>query len=254
MNPIILYENLIKNAAITSTSFEKGLEGKNVVDGRTYSRWKAISGGSGTKSHLEFKTSSLPNSYYLGFAGHNLGVSTSTIKFRIYTGGGYFTPIKTFTASNNNPLLVQINNGSSSRFRIEFTNTDISTEVGGIFIGNLLQFPCPPNVPLTTANEGIVSQTFVSKSGKLLGFDHRYNPINISHSFSDINMSWIENEYSTFWDNHGKLMKPFFYAPDLENLPDEVYYCRFSDEHQHSFQLSNLNYVDVLQLNLVGAK
>ncbi len=251
MNPIILYDNIIPKA-VKFTAYSKNIYGyRNIFDYRPYTYWEASSHALIVRFRQNMQIDTI------GISKHNLFSHGAKVKV------GYidiYTPkvVKEFMPQNDGNILIKLESELSSReFSLYFfdaENKPVKPTIGVVFFGKRMEFPYTPDAPFISLNESIMSETLVSKSGRLLGVNHRFNPINVSHRFSNLERSWIENEYRPFWNNHGKFLKPFFYAPDLDNLPNDVYYCRFSEESLYATQLSNLNYADSLQLNLVGSK
>lgn len=249
MNPIILYDDIFSKGSLASSATEDGYNLLNTKDKRAYTRWKAKYSGD---NYIEHSVSN-GSANVVAIAGHNLGTVGATLKVQIDTGG--WTTLKTVNVNTNDPIMVTFNKHTSGSFGMQFAFSSLSPitpEVGVIYLGEYLEFPFPPDTVLQPFNQSFVPKFESVESGNLLGVENNFSPTSISHRFSNVERDPFLKDYLKFWNNHGKLLKPFFYARDLENNPDEVFYVRFSEKHVHSTPLSSLYYADSIQMNMVS--
>lgn len=246
MNPLILYNNKALNASISVTGTSGGYDKNNMLDYRSYTYWKAGTGGT---NYITIQFSSNEKIDSLGICGHNLlGMS---IDIEYYNAG--WINLTTKSVLDYNAFLLKFTETEDIDYRIKITSS-ITPKIAVMFLGKAMEFPYPPNTPITPFEESMIGEYLQSKTGNLLGSSTRFNVIKQNHEFRNFNKSWLNNSFIPFWENHGKKMLPFFYAWDHENAENEVFYTRFTAETALNAQRRSLNIVDNLQLNLIGQK
>lgn len=73
----------------------------------------------------------------------------------------------------------------------------------------------------------------VSKRGHLLGVTMDYTEIAVDATFSNISEAWVTSTFEPFWDAHGGLGRPFFWAWNTALLPASVLFARFADNYTY---------------------
>ena len=250
MNPIILYNDIFSKGTLTSSATKDGFGIQNATDNRTYTKWKAANPGN---NYIEHEVSSTPANA-VALAGHNFGTALVTLEVKINVIDDVWTTLATAHVTTDDPIIITFSKYSSFDLRMHITNSTSSVppEAGVIYLGEYLEFPFPPDAILQPFSESVVPKFETVDSGNLLSVENRFNPFSISHRYSNVERDPFLKDYLKFWNNHGKYLKPFFYAWDLDNRPNDVFYARFSEKHTHSIPLSNLKYADLVQLNLVS--
>jgi len=250
MNPIILYNNLLINGTLTSSALASGYDVQNVKDYRPYTIAKFAAAGS---NYIQLDIAISTPVTTLAVCGHNFFTTGAALQLQSWNGtawvnvtGGSITP------ANDNAFMLYFTSVSSAKFKLVIINTVGLPFVGSLFIGAALLVEWPPSAPRAPYAEGIVADTEISKSGNLLGSILRYNPNDLSFSFTNLTRTWLKNNFLPFW-NYAKTLKPFFFCLDYTTEPENVFYCTVKTEMQYAVQQSNLNYGDV-QLTMNGWK
>ncbi len=248
MNPIILYNGYISNNDISVTTLTNQSIG-NVIDGNVHSSWES----GDTSSYimrLEFESSREVDSLLIG--NHNLGTKSAEVEVYKYENPN---EILSKLIYNDNTTLFKMPAPSTyHKFDIEVDSDNDNHKIGFLYLGKSIEFPYPPDAPLLPFSEGISPKFEIPQSGNLLSSEKRFNPISISHSFSNISKQWIDDNYMPFWNNWAKRGMPFVYAWDLDNRPDDIFKVWFSGEHIHALPVTHSNYVENLTLNMTGIR
>ena len=197
-------------------------------------------------------TSTLTNSYSAlvsGVSGDPKGLT--------FTGGGVggtllwtdaFTP---FTPSDDKLIFKTFTLKSSANWRLKFTIGSTVPYIGIVAFGVALEMP---RFPISSGFSPDIQSPKVSTSrsmnGTFLGDIYEYTQREINPFYKGLLTSFINGDFKTFWDNHGKLMKPFFLAWNYNENPNDVYLVSFKD----NFKMQS-PYAPVranLKLNLIG--
>lgn len=277
MNPIILYKNYLANNTLTVTSTASGYSVNNLIDWRTYTKWKANSaadqeidafvdndqaylelaeGGwlETEGGYLELEDGVAPDAIFI--FNHNLYTIGATITIQYSdTGGASYTDLYSFEADTNKAILKTFNETDvivSQYWRIKISGASAAAEIGILMLGKKLQFPWPPDNPVIPKQESMKLASEISQEGHLLGTVLAYNGIQINHKWSNLLRQWTEGTFEQFWNSHAKFIYPFVYAWDLTNRPDDIFYVRVNTEMVYQEPLSKLSYADELQLQMTG--
>lgn len=276
MNPIILFDNILTEGTLnaTSTDSDTSYDVDNLKDYRSYTKWKAadtadqyITWAMGASSPVRSQTGwyiKLQNNALLrgvtggvdtadaiGIYNHNLGTVGATVEVQ-YQDAGVWTTLLTLTPSDDDPILSTFTSSTSGDWRIKISGMSAAPEIGVIFLGAHLLFPWPPEAPVVPEEEGINVSTEYSGAGHLLGSVLAYNPITINQRWTDLTRSWYSTSFLPFWDNHAKLIYPFFYAWDLDNRPDDIFYVSLDPGMVRRESLELLSYTKELTLQMKG--
>jgi len=229
--PIILAENILENATLTATDTEEGYDVNNLKDRRRYTFWKAESSGTIyiTADCGENKTGDC-----LGIAGHNFGTNSIQITLQYSDDNTNWVDVISFTPSSDKPILKTFSSVSKRYWRLKLVSSSVAPILAVFFLGSKLQFPRYISGEFDPGPEEIIATTARSKAGYLLGSVIRHTKITISVDFRNLTDTWIRNSFKPLWDNYLSNLYPFFWAWDIENFPDEVFYAAIPE----GFQLS----------------
>ena len=195
----------------------------------------------------------------IGIVGHDLFSKNATISVQHFssdsaTDSDWATALAGFTPTDDYALLKPITPSTDLWWKITVECSTLA-KIACILLGNKLQFPAKPQVPLEPYSIGIEAETNNSKTGHILGSILRYRPVQISHKIApaESNYTWFTSTYWNFWLNHGSEMKPFFYAMDLDAYPDDVFWMRLADDSAYALPMEMSGRVEAFTINLVGA-
>lgn len=245
MNPIILYENLLENGNLTASNTASGYDVDNLIDRRSYTKWKAS--GVSTQT-IEVNLLNAKKVSAIGIYKHNLIGATVTLNCYI---AAQWEEVISFSPSNNKAILRLTDvTRIATHWQIVISSAVAAPEIGIIMIGNKLEFPFTPTTPYTPSEEGIVVSSLINKNGHTLGNDISYFHVNTQITFTDLLRSWIETYFEPFYHNYGKKLAPFFYAWDLTSAPNHILFATLSPDMVYSTPLKISNYVENLNLIL----
>ena len=252
MNPIILYDNSLGNGEITATDTGTGYDADNVFDLREYTYWVASSVGT---KYLAVDAGGVVYADTLGIAGHNLGTATAIVSLESSVTGAWageeVERVAGFIPLNDNILLKTFSAIYAQYWRLKIITSSIAAQIGVLSVGERLTFPSGPLAPTAPYTESIEAATEVSKAGNLLGVAIAYNPLAVKVKFRGLDYSWLWGDFKTFWDYHGKQLKPFFWSIDLDSFG--AHYLRLSSKQTFSTPLyMGLLRGDKTTINMTG--
>jgi len=250
--PKIIYDNIF-SSGVTATDTATGFSVDNIYDLRGYTYWQAAS--SGTKYiTMDYGSDVAVDS--LAIFSHNLSTCSATISLESSTTGAWageeVEQIAGFTVTTDKAIAKVFTSATIRYWRVKIVTAGIAPQIGVMIAGNAVEFPVYPDLPFTIANESVNATTEVSKGGHLLGVTSRYSPLSISVSFTYPAMSFINGDYRTFWDNHGKLIKPFFWVPNITTYPLNVYFVRMTSGSSFGVSQSDTTNADSLSFRMEG--
>ena len=244
MNPVILYNNKIKDATVTATSSATDYDVDYLKDNKTYTSWKATASGT-NNIFVDFGASTSVTAW--GIAVHNLDGADLTL-YKSSDNSLWFPVSSQFQVSGDSSIL-KLSGDTERYWKLEIVSTVIP-QIGVLYLGEYFTFDYPPESPVIPNRETIIAQSETSNAGHLLGTDVRYYSNTAQFAFKNITRTFYTTKLKVFWDLHARLLKGFFFAWDLTNRPDDVFYCKISEDSTIQEPLSLLDYVDEVSLNL----
>lgn len=191
----------------------------------------------------------------LGIVGHNLFSSYAAIWVDSSDDGAAWTNrLVSFYADSDKALLKTFNAATARYWRIALNTYNIAPRIGVAVLGEKIQFEYPPDSPYRPYEESIAADTSRGKTGNLLGSVIHYKRLDLYARFSNFSRSWVEGTFKAFWDNHASDMKPFFYAWDLTNYADYVFFVGVKDGAKYAAPVSILSRIDEIELEMTGVK
>jgi len=249
MTPIILYNNLFRNGTLTasSTNADSAYDVVNIIDWRSYTLWKS---GSVETVTIAVELAGAAPANTIGIFNHNLGTAGATVKVQ-YENSGWQTAL-TFEPANDKSILKIFDTSSHTNWRIEISSLGAVPYIGTMYLAERLEFLWPPVIPVDPVQESIQIEGEYSRAGDFLGGLLTYNPIRVSQRFTLITRAWYDTYFKPFWNLHGKLLRPFFYAVDLEVNTDDVYFLQFDPAFVRRNPFSLKTYYDEFSIDLIG--
>lgn len=254
MKPFILYDNIIDSTVTaTDTESDGDYDEAYLADLRPYTQWKAASVGT---KYLTMDAGAAVTVSTFSMLAHNLGTAGATVSIESSTtgawGGEEVLRLSGFVPSTDLIIIKKTTEATARYWRAKIISASVVPIVSVFMLGESLDFPVYPDSPFTIDEQTINAESNVSKAGHLLGVDVFYVPVKNNVSFSWPEMSFVEGDYKTFWETHGRLMKPFVWVPNIDEWPDKAYFCRFPKGFTHSYQQKDTTNAESLSLTLEG--
>lgn len=280
MKPFLLHKNVFEYGTITATDTASGYDVNNIIDGRAYTKWKAASAGTkyltvsgvldyhdydpvylttDTGEELETDTGlsleigpGIVNA--LGITGHNLGTARAGISVESSDDAGatWEEELPVFYPSSDKTILVLITSYRRAYHRVKIVSPTIAPEIGVLCLGARLDFPMGLKRAPFLYTLSVEAESPKTKSGNKTSVTVRYRPVTLEHEYTIKagNYDWLVGSFRTFWDDHGSLLKPFFYAPDLVNLPTLVYFAWLPVDAAHAHKAIYVGLSDTFTMKM----
>lgn len=251
--PVILYNNILASG-VTATSTAADYSVNNIYDLRPYTYWKATTTAT---QYITMDAGSATSVDCLGIAtGHNLGTAGATVSVESSTTGAWageeIVRLSGFTTSTNLTILKPFTTASVRYWRIKITGSSTAVKLGVVMLGARITFPSQVKIPFTPHSIGVETEDSISKAGHLLGSVIRYYPVIIKVSWSYIAESFVTGTFKTFFDNHGNLRKPFFWALDTTTYPSDCFFVRLDDKYKYEYPITKIGTANKLDLDMEG--
>lgn len=243
---------VIDNISLIDDVTTSGYDIRNILDYRTYTFWQSAS--SGTK-YITLDCGSAKTADCLAIIGHNLQTANATVSVESSTNNiDWIERSGKFTPSSDKAFIRLLVSTAARYWRIKIVTAAIAPKLAVVMLGKKLTFPYPPDAPYIPYSESIEAETSRSNQGHLLGSVIRFKRLTINVKFSNLSRTWCLNDFKTFWDSHASNLKPFFYAWDVDNYPEHVYYVVVDEKAAMEMPMSILSVVDNITLKMVGVK
>lgn len=252
MNPFILYDNRFVDATPAATDTASGYAAANIADLRPYTFWYAAS--SGTK-YLTVDCGSAKAADTLFILAHNLYTVGATISVECSSDNfvaDTTVALSGFTVSDNRAIVKTFTTQTKRYWRLKLASTSAAAYIAVVLLGARMEFPYPPDSPYDPYGQGIEAETLKSVAGNILQSVVQYHPIEITAQFSVLLRSWVFGTYKTFWDAHGRLLKPFAWVWDYTAYPSLAYFLAMKPSTRLAGPVSMGDYVDTLVLEMQG--
>lgn len=225
----ILYDNSLTESVVTGDL----VTGKNTLNPNTFEFWSfAINTGT-----LIFTLPANSDIDTICIGGHNIG-SSGGADVKVYydddTSGG-LTLIETKTIANGDPDTPIMFHFSTTynarRIQVDIVTTNTNTkQVAYISAGVALQMQRPFFGGHTPITDGDVTEYYSSRtqSGNIIGQEIRRQGYETGNSWKNIDDTWYRTYFAPFKQTAKTL--PFFMAWNLSEYPDDVGFCRISQD------------------------
>jgi len=221
--PTILAESRLLDGTPEATDTASGYDVLNIRDYRPYTFWVAAS--SGTK-YITVDCGAAAAADALAVIGHNLYTADATVSVESSGNGSDWTERLTgFTPSSDEAFLKAFTSVSARYWRIKIVTAATAAEIAVAMIGSRLTFERYPRNNFDPAPEKVAAETARSKTGQLLGAVLKYVSLDVTVSFQRLTPSWVSDTFKPVWDDYLSQLLPFFWAWDITNHADEVYFA-----------------------------
>ena len=229
--PILLYDNRFNDGTLTATDTASGYDVLNIKDLRTYTFWKAASAGT---KHITVYCGSSKSADALGIVGHNLFSANATVSVEYSATGAWageeLVALAGFTPSDDKAFLKIFTSQSARYWRIKIVTASVAAYLAVLILGVKLTFERFLQAEFDPTPEKIESESKKSKTGNLLGSTVNFISRTIKASWKYLTPSWIDSTFKPAWDNHLSQLKPFFWAWDITNHSNEIFFVKISDD------------------------
>jgi len=249
-NPIIIYSNIL-SSGVTATSTETDYSVDNIYDLRPYMFWKATSNAT---QYITMDYGSATSVDSLAISGHDFGTQGSDISVESSPNNSDWTERMAAISPSDDTTIGKIFTTASVRYwRVKIDSNTAAPKAGVIILGAKLLFPKQVSIPHTLLTSSIEADDSISKSGHLLGATYRYSPLKINPTFKLITESFVTGSFKTFWDDHGKLLKPFVWVLNTADSDyDQGYFVRLDRGSTYTNMVKRLGRTESLSLRMVG--
>lgn len=216
--PFIGYDNRLADATPVASSTGSGAA-INLTDFRPYTFWKPAA----LPATVTVDCGSAKLADKLCFFNHNLFSNGCTVEVRGSTDNFAASDVllHTYTPVADKAFVRDFVSSSYRYWRLRITGTTVPTlTIAAIGVG--LEFPTGLPFGFSPVDRKVFGQTNISEQGWPLGKAVIFEQWMQSLSFSYISSAWVRSTFLPAWKTHLR-GKPFLFAWDLTNYPDDVY-------------------------------
>lgn len=250
MNPAILAENILENGTLTITSEASGYPKENLVSRLPWKKWK---GSSSADQTIALELTSGAPATGIAIYQHNLGTIGASVAVQYQGVDTDWYNLDSFSPTDDDIIFRAFDHaGDRTDYRILLTSMSAAPEIGILIFGEYVEFPQAPDVPFVPARRTIQSAGEESNNGWMIGVDVSLYPVTCEAKFRNLTRAWVNGTFLPLYEDYLQKMIPVFYAPDLENLINDIYYVTYNPEQGYSVSLSVLPYVEELMISFRG--
>lgn len=250
--PIILADNRFRDATPTATDTATGYDVAAIADERTYTFWQAAAAGI---KYLTVNCGSSKAANAVAVIGHNLYTAGVALSVEYSSNGSDWSEaLAGATPTTDGAFLRTFTEQTAQYWRVKLASGSAAPRVAQIVLGQRITVPWPPDGPYTPYTETVEAETTLGKTGHILGSLVHFKPLAIAPRWREIDRTWTFGTFQAFWDGHASLLRPFFWAWDLEVFPAHVFYVALAQRGKWATPLSRLAVVDSLALDLIGVR
>jgi hypothetical protein len=234
--PFILYKNVLEDGTVTVTSEASGFPKENMFDWLDWTYWKA---STAVDQNIDIDKGAAGISVdTLAILAHNLGTAGDSVGtvVTVYEddNSGFSSPttLGTVAISNDRPFYLSLTSGTERYNRIKIANLDEAVFAGVVWLGAKMTIPVGPEFAFDPDKQNIMSEKFVSYSGRMVSSAVKYSQRDMIINFRRIAQSFISSDLLPFLEDHYGQMKPFFFVPDPGDVfgTDKIYYIVAPDD------------------------
>jgi len=216
------YDNALRSASWSASSSEADFPPEALGNAMTVRRWRAT--GDTNESVTANFSSQTVN--YVGIAAHNLRGADVSIEVN-----GQATASFSPTGTQAIMVLFEARTATS----IKLTVNGVTPEIGVLYAGNLLVMERPffsGHTPVRLART-TVTRPRQSESGEYLSMTRRRRGFETSASWQHLSDEFYRESFDPFVEH--ATTRPFFFAWNPDEHPDDVVYAWTSDEIRPSY-------------------
>lgn len=248
--PIILYDNRFLDGTPAATDTGTGYAVANVTDLRPYTFHQF--GAFGTK-YITVDCGAAKSADTIAFIGHNFFTASATVSVESSTDNSNWTErLAGFTVTTDKAVLKTFTTAEAQYWRVKFVTAAIAAKMGVCVLGARLDMERQVQRDFDPRPEKIVAVSARSQAGHLIGVTRKNLSIEIRAEFRHLTDSWLRGAFTTAWDNHLSLCKPFFWVWNPTSYPADVYFVAIPADFTRNTPYSHVR--RSLSLTMEGIK
>ena len=236
MKPVLLYDNRFLDGTPTacSTDAASDYDILNIKDWRPYTLWKAAN--TTTPCYITVDCGLAKAADALGILRHNFGTIGADISVECSSdnfGADITVALAPFSPADDYLIFKTFSTQTKQHWRLKIDGAvSAAPKIGVLVTGVKFLFERYLKSPFDPQPEKLINSSKVSNEGHILGVTKRFIEYMIQPRFTRLTPSWVKNTFRPIWDAHLSDGKPFFWAWELDNYSDEVYYVALKDKFQ----------------------
>lgn len=232
LKPIILYDNRFLDGIPIPTDTGAGYNINNITDLRPFTFFQF--GAFGTK-YIKVGCGAAKSADSIAFLGHNFFTASATISIESSTTGAWageqVERLAGFTVTTDKAVLKIFTTASAEYWRIKVVTASIAAKMAICILGVRLDMEKQVQVTFDPCPEKINAITARSKAGYMIGATLQNISFEIEANFRNLTDSWLRGTFTTAWETHLSLCKPFFWVWNITNNPTEVYFVTIPPDY-----------------------
>jgi hypothetical protein len=220
--PFVLWDNILQDATVSTTSQTEGGDGNNTLDNNTYDFWIPIS----LTAVITFTLPESRGASYLGIAAHNIHSKGCSIYLGYYNGTSWVN-VASPTIEDDNSLIVAFPYTEAEQWRLRIEGSE-APSIGVVFLGTPLLFTTgilPGYTPIYMG-EKIDLYNSTSLNGQFIGNSVERRGYESSFQLNILDRDFVEGQSFQSFRRHYNDGGTFFFASDPDGHREDVAYCR----------------------------
>lgn len=220
--PFVLWDNILQDTTVNTTSQTEGGDGKNTLDNNTYDFWTPVS----LPATITFTLPESRGASYLGVASHNLHSKGCDIYLGYYNGTSWVNAASP-TIEDDNSLIVAFPYIEAAQWRLHISGSE-APSIGVVFLGTPLLFKTgilPGYTPIYMG-ENIDLYNSTSLNGQFIGNSVERRGYESSFQLNILDRDFVEGQSFQSFRRHYNDGGTFFFASDPDGHREDVAYCR----------------------------
>lgn len=220
--PFVLWDNILQDATVSTSSQTTVGDGKNTLDNNTYDFWIPVS----LPASITFTLPTQKAASYLGIASHSLFSSNCSVSLEYYDGTSWVS-VTSLTIEDDNSLIVAFPYTEATQWRLSITGSE-APSIGVVFLGTSLLFKTgilPGYTPIYMG-ENIDLYNSTSLNGQFIGNSVERRGYESSFQLNILDRDFVEGQSFQSFRRHYNDGGTFFFASDPDGHREDVAYCR----------------------------
>lgn len=214
----VMYENLLEQGAVTASSENALYPVENAFDWVTADYFRPAASGT---VYITLSLDTAQGANYFAFYGQDIYQYGGTLKLQYNDGSGWTDASVTVTPNNNAPRVVFFDRKVADSWRVVISCSSVFN-LAVVSFGEYMALPygkyLGETAPVLARNNKYVNS--VSDGGNFLGRSVISKGIKMNLVLQGARDDWMRSAWLPFVLHMEE--KPFFYAPNVSDFPNEV--------------------------------